>query len=75
MEKIELDCAFQGHERMIRPKKGRCRISCLKVELLELHLWKHSDSFGMSKMISYGNRSDVDEADMIWYFLKIQKPM
>jgi 3-hydroxypropionyl-CoA synthetase (ADP-forming) len=26
-----------------------------------------SDSFGMSKMISYGNRSDVDEADMIWY--------
>jgi 3-hydroxypropionyl-CoA synthetase (ADP-forming) len=26
-----------------------------------------SDTFGMSKMISYGNRSDVDEADMIWY--------
>jgi 3-hydroxypropionyl-CoA synthetase (ADP-forming) len=26
-----------------------------------------ADSFGMSKMISYGNRSDVDEADMIWY--------
>ena len=26
-----------------------------------------SDSFGMSKMVSYGNRSDVDEADMIWY--------
>jgi 3-hydroxypropionyl-CoA synthetase (ADP-forming) len=26
-----------------------------------------SDAFGMSKMISYGNRSDVDEADMIWY--------
>ena len=25
-----------------------------------------SDSFGMSKMVSYGNRSDVDEADMIW---------
>ena len=22
----------------------------------------------MSKMVSYGNRSDVDEADMIWYF-------
>ena len=25
-----------------------------------------SDAFGMSKMISYGNRSDVDEADMIY---------
>ena len=23
--------------------------------------------FGLSKMISFGNRSDVDEADMIWY--------
>jgi 3-hydroxypropionyl-CoA synthetase (ADP-forming) len=28
---------------------------------------EHSSPFGMSKMISYGNRSDVDEADMIWY--------
>jgi 3-hydroxypropionyl-CoA synthetase (ADP-forming) len=26
-----------------------------------------ADTFGLSKMISYGNRSDVDEADMIWY--------
>jgi 3-hydroxypropionyl-CoA synthetase (ADP-forming) len=26
-----------------------------------------ADSFGLSKMVSYGNRSDVDEADMIWY--------
>ncbi|MEM3106308.1 MAG: hypothetical protein QXY14_05385, partial [Candidatus Nitrosocaldus sp.] len=26
-----------------------------------------AESFGMSKMISYGNRADVDEADMIWY--------
>jgi 3-hydroxypropionyl-CoA synthetase (ADP-forming) len=26
-----------------------------------------ADAFGMSKMISYGNRSDVYEADMIWY--------
>jgi 3-hydroxypropionyl-CoA synthetase (ADP-forming) len=26
-----------------------------------------ADSFGLSKMISYGNRSDVDEADMISY--------
>ena len=26
-----------------------------------------ADTFGLSKMISFGNRSDVDEADMIWY--------
>ena len=26
-----------------------------------------ADVFGLSKMISFGNRSDVDEADMIWY--------
>ena len=26
-----------------------------------------ADFFVLSKMISFGNRSDVDEADMIWY--------
>jgi 3-hydroxypropionyl-CoA synthetase (ADP-forming) len=32
-----------------------------------------SDSFGLSKMISYGNRSDVDEADMIQYLAEDPK--
>ncbi len=61
-----LDCAFQGQERMIRAKLGRVALlsqsGTMGISFLET-----ADSFGLSKMVSYGNRSDVDEADMIWY--------
>lgn len=61
-----LDCAFQGQERMIRAKLGPVALlsqsGTMGISFLET-----ADSFGLSKMISYGNRSDVDEADMIWY--------
>lgn len=61
-----LDCAFQGHERMLRPKNGN--VSFLSQSgTIGIAFMEHSYPFGMSKMISYGNRSDVDEADMIWY--------
>ena len=61
-----LDCAFQGHKRMIRPKKGDVAFLS-QSGTIGIAFMETSDSFGMSKMISYGNRSDVDEADMIWY--------
>jgi 3-hydroxypropionyl-CoA synthetase (ADP-forming) len=32
-----------------------------------ISMLESADVFGLSKMISFGNRSDVDEADMIWY--------
>ena len=61
-----LDCAFQGQERMIRARRGDVALlsqsGTMGISFLET-----ADSFGLSKMISYGNRSDVDEADMIWY--------
>lgn len=61
-----LDCAFQGHERMLRPKNGN--VSFLSQSgTIGIAFMEHSSPFGMSKMVSYGNRSDVDEADMIWY--------
>jgi 3-hydroxypropionyl-CoA synthetase (ADP-forming) len=61
-----LDCAFQGHERMLRPKNGN--VSFLSQSgTVGIAFMEHSSPFGMGKMISYGNRSDVDEADMIWY--------
>lgn len=61
-----LDCAFQGHARMVRPKNGK--VSFLSQSgTVGIAFMETSDSFGTSKMISYGNRSDVDEADMIWY--------
>src|SRR5919204_2688124 len=61
-----LDCAFQGHERMIRPKRGEVAFLS-QSGTVGIAFMETSDSFGMSKMVSYGNRSDVDEADMIWY--------
>lgn len=61
-----LDCAFQGHERMVRPKNGNVGFLS-QSGTVGIAFMETSDAFGMSKMISYGNRSDVDEADMIWY--------
>ena len=61
-----LDTTFFDKSRMIRPKLGNVAFfsqsGTIGVSMLET-----SDSFGLSKMISYGNRSDIDEADMIWY--------
>lgn len=60
------DCAFQGQARMVRAKLGSVAFlsqsGTMGISFLET-----ADSFGLSKMVSYGNRSDVDEADMIWY--------
>jgi 3-hydroxypropionyl-CoA synthetase (ADP-forming) len=61
-----LDCAFQGHQRMLRPKNGEVAFLS-QSGTVGIAFMETSDAFGMSKMISYGNRSDVDEADMIWY--------
>jgi 3-hydroxypropionyl-CoA synthetase (ADP-forming) len=61
-----LDCAFQGHQRMLRPKNGEVAFLS-QSGTVGIAFMETSDSFGMSKMISYGNRSDVDEADMVWY--------
>jgi 3-hydroxypropionyl-CoA synthetase (ADP-forming) len=67
-----LDCAFQGHARMVRPRTGK--VSFLSQSgTVGIAFMETSDTFGMSKMISYGNRSDVDEADMIWYLAQDPK--
>ncbi len=64
-----LDCAFQGQERMVRARQGPVALlsqsGTMGISFLET-----ADNFGLSKMVSYGNRSDVDEADMIWYLAK-----
>jgi 3-hydroxypropionyl-CoA synthetase (ADP-forming) len=61
-----LDCAFQGEKRMVRPKHGSVAFLS-QSGTIGIAFMESSDAFGISKMISYGNRSDVDEADMIWY--------
>jgi 3-hydroxypropionyl-CoA synthetase (ADP-forming) len=61
-----LDCAFQGHSRMIRPRQGNVAFLS-QSGTVGIAFMETADAFGLSKMISYGNRSDVDEADMIHY--------
>ncbi len=67
-----LDCAFQGHARMLRPKKGNVAFLS-QSGTIGIAFMETSDAFGLSKMISYGNRSDVDEADMIQYLAEDPK--
>lgn len=61
-----LDCAFQGQERMVRARLGNVALLS-QSGTMGISYLESADTFGLSKMISYGNRSDVDEADMIWY--------
>ena len=60
------DAFFQTHERLGRPQPGRVAFmtqsgtyGCSFLEAFE--------GIGISKMISYGNRVDVDEADLVAY--------
>ena len=61
-----LDCAFQGQERMVRSRLGPVAFFS-QSGTMGISMLESADTFGLSKMISFGNRSDVDEADMIWY--------
>lgn len=60
-----LDTFFQVHERMLRPPYGSVAmitqsgtVGCAFLE---------AAGFGVSKFVSYGNRVDVDEADLLAY--------
>ena len=61
-----LDCAFQGQDRMVRSRLGNVAFFS-QSGTMGISMLESADVFGLSKMISFGNRSDVDEADMIWY--------
>ena len=61
-----LDCFFQVHERMLRPKFGRVAMLTQSGTMGAAFL-EDFVSIGMSKFVSYGNRTDVDEADLLAY--------
>jgi len=64
-----IDTFFQSRERMLRPPKGpisfMTQSGTFGCTMLE---WAAESGIGMSKFVSYGNRCDVDEADLIRYF-------
>jgi len=64
----KLDTFFQSKERMARPSPGPVAFltqsgtfGCSMIE------WLAESGIGVSKLVSYGNRCDVDEADLIRY--------
>jgi 3-hydroxypropionyl-CoA synthetase (ADP-forming) len=62
-----LDCIFRGYNRSIGPKKGHVAFISQSGTIAAAFMETCSYSLGVSKLISYGNRLDVDEADMITY--------
>jgi len=64
-----LDTFFQSHERMLRPKAGQLgfitQSGTFGTTILE---WATEQGVGISKFVSYGNRCDVDEGDLLDFF-------
>lgn len=64
-----LDTFFQSHDRMVRPKPGSVAFitqsGTFGATILE---WVAEADIGISKFVSYGNRCDIDEADLIEFF-------
>ncbi|HUK49881.1 MAG TPA: acetate--CoA ligase family protein [Terriglobales bacterium] len=64
-----LDTFFQSHERMMRPKAGPVSFitqsGTFGATILE---WAAESDIGISKFVSYGNRCDVDEGDLVEFF-------
>ncbi|MCS7260705.1 MAG: acetate--CoA ligase family protein, partial [Anaerolineae bacterium] len=61
-----LDTFFQIQQRMVRPRPGHIAMitqsGAVGIPFLEL-----AADLGCSKFVSYGNRADVDEADLLTY--------
>ena len=64
-----LDTFFQSHERMLRPKAGSVAFITQSATFGATFLeWAAQKGIGVSKFVSYGNRCDVDEGDLLEYF-------
>jgi len=66
-----LDTFFQPHYAMMRPKQGNIALltqsGTYGLTLLE---WMAEEELGASKFVSYGNKVDVGEIDMLRFLLK-----
>ena len=63
-----VDTSFQPVERMGRPNPGNAAFLSQSGTFGAAFLdWAAEDHLGISKMVSLGNRCDVDEADLIEY--------
>lgn len=63
-----LDTFFQINERMVRPRRGAIAMITQSGTVGAAFL-EAAAKVGVSKFVSYGNRIDVDEADLISYLV------
>ncbi len=70
----ELDTIFNPPERQSRPDPGSIAFlsqsGAFGAAILD---WFSESNIGLSKFVSYGNRADVDEADLVDYISKDEK--
>jgi acyl-CoA synthetase (NDP forming) len=63
-----LNAFFQPEYAMSRPKNGNISIMAQSATFgLTLMEWLSDEGLGVGKFVSWGNRSDVDEVDMLGY--------
>ncbi len=71
---VGLDTIFNPPERQARPEAGSVAFlsqsGAFGAALLD---WFSESDIGLSKFVSYGNRVDIDEADLINYISKDEK--
>jgi len=71
---IELDTIFNPPERQARPDPGSIAFlsqsGAFGAAILD---WFSESNVGLSKFVSYGNRADIDEADLIDYISEDEK--
>jgi 3-hydroxypropionyl-CoA synthetase (ADP-forming) len=61
-----LDTTFQVRERMVRPRFGPIAL-LVQSGTVGAAVLEAIDTVGVSRFVSYGNRVDVDEADLVTY--------
>jgi acetyl coenzyme A synthetase (ADP forming)-like protein len=63
-----LDMLFLPETRMEKPKPGNISIISQSGAVMAIFLdWMAKENIGVAKGVSYGNRIDIDEADLIQY--------
>ena len=61
-----LDTFFQPRSRMTRPPAGPVAM-LTQSGTVGISFLEDADTFGVSRFVSYGNRADVDEADLLTF--------
>ena len=64
-----VDTFFLPERRLSRPSRGYVSIASQSGALLSMWMeWMNQQSIGLAKAVSYGNKLDVDEVDILEYF-------